>query len=195
MKRVKQQLIVSIALILFVMNYATGQRNNRLPEKKNESFLNIPDDTIKREIASFCHKVSDVDEDLKPINVNKIALKKCSDSFAFFEKGNIIASEIILSITIKKGEDINKINEIFYIHYKYGFALPDSVFNDLSVPVPCTEFTHKGKPLSKSSYKVFQSEDRRRIYVYLLNQGTVPAYEVTWVIVDDEYYTRIIDEF
>jgi hypothetical protein len=44
-----------------------------------------------------------------------------------------------------------------------------------------------------SHYKILQSADRRRIYIYMVNGTNAGKYEVTWAIVDGKYYTRVVD--
>jgi hypothetical protein len=171
-----------------------GQENddNRAIYKEDESFLKLPDGEIKREIASFSIKASNKLKNFQKAKVNEIPLKKCSDSFAFFEKGNIYASEIIVSIEIENTSSKSKIAYIQYLHYKYGFDLPDSVIKDIYDPIFCHSYTKSNKPIA-SDCKVFRSEDERRVYIYMLNGQGDRRYEVTWVIQDDRYYGRVID--
>ncbi|RLD72708.1 MAG: hypothetical protein DRI87_05405 [Bacteroidetes bacterium] len=184
------KIIAFLVIIFYGINIGMGQNNFQINDK--ESFFQLKEDTIKDEIASFITKSPNCHEIIKSVSLKEISLKRCSDSFAFFEKGNLFASEIIVSIETEEIGQRYKLKELFYIHYKYGFSLPDSVIHDIYVSVPCAEYTSKGKPLS-SNYKVYQSGDRKRIYIYMINRESNPNYEVTWVIINDEYYTRVID--
>ncbi|MCK4679306.1 MAG: hypothetical protein KAT48_14325 [Bacteroidales bacterium] len=186
--------LFAITIILLTEQVSFGQENddNQATYKGNESFLKLPDGVVKREIAFFNIKASTSPESFPKIKVNEIFLKKCTDSFAFFEKGNIYASEIIVSIQSENIAIISRIKEVFYIHYKYGFFLPDSAINDIYDPIFCHNYTKRNKPIA-SDCKVFQSEDERRIYIYMLNGHGEGSYEVTWVIQDNKYYTRVID--
>jgi len=124
--------------------------------------------------------------------LTEIPLKKCSDVHAYFEKGNLYASEIIVSVHANEGDPQHGINHIMFIHYKYGFELPDSAISDIRNPKFCDKYTKKDRPVA-SNCKVFRSGDKKRVYIYMLNGDGKDAYEVTWVIQNSKYFTRIID--
>lgn len=187
-----RSIILYISFMMLMINIGYGQDDNRSLYKGNESFLNLPEGIIKNEIAFFSKKAANNQNSFTEILLNEIPLKKCSDSFVFFEKGNLYASEIIISINSKSVGQSKFLEEVFYTHYKYGFALPDSAITDMYAPVFCTDYTKKGKPVA-SSCKVYQSEDERRIYIYMINGQVSNRYEVTWVIQNDKYYARVID--
>lgn len=184
--------ILYVSILILMINIGYGQDDNRSLFKGKEGFLNLPEGVIKNEIAFFSKKAANNRNSFTKVILNEISLKKCSDSFVFFEKGNLFASEIIVSIESKSIGHSVFLKEVFYTHYKCGFTLPDSVITDIYAPVFCTEYTKKGKPIA-SSCKVYQSEDESRIYIYILNGQGKNKYEATWVIQDDKYYTRIID--
>lgn len=188
------QLFLAIVITILRGEVSFGQENynNPMTFKENESFLTLPEGVIKNEIASFSIKALNSKESLSKVNLNEVPLRRCSDSTAFFEKGNIYASEIIVSIASENIAQKAQIKKVFFIHYKYGFSLPDSAINDIYDPNICAEYTKKNKPIA-SNCKVYQSVDRKRIYIYMLNGQVDRCYEVTWVIKDDEYYTRVID--
>lgn len=181
----------TITINMLMGEVSFGQENQTVHEG-DESFLKLHDGVIKNEIAFFSIKASNSQESLPKVRLNEIPLKKCSDNYTFFEKGNLFASEIIVSIESENIAQITQIKEVFFTHYKYGFSLPDSAINNLHNPVFCTKNTIRGKPIA-SNCKVYQSEDERRIYIYMLNGQGQHRYEVTWVIQDDKYYTRVID--
>jgi len=174
------------------VSFGQESEDNQTSNTRIEGFSKQPDGVIKNEIASFSIKALDSQERLPEVRLNVIPLKKCSNSFAFFEKGNIYASEIIVSIESGNIAHTTQIKEVFFTHYKYGFSLPDSAINDLYDPIFCTEYTKRGKPIA-SNCKVYQSKDEKRIYIYMLNGQGEHRYEVTWVIQDDKYCTRVID--
>ncbi|MDY0077993.1 MAG: hypothetical protein RBR87_12050 [Bacteroidales bacterium] len=175
-----------------MMNFGFGQEDCRFIFNSNESYLNIQEGVIKNELSIFIKKASNSQKNSINIRLNNVKLKKCSDSFVFFEKGNIYESELIISIESKNNGKSILVREVFFSHYKFGFSLPDSVINDIHAPVFCTEYTKRGKPIA-SNCKVYQSEDKRRVYIYMLNDQGKNSYEVTWIIQDDKYYSRVID--
>jgi hypothetical protein len=185
----KSELIAWIILMLFVQ-ICFGQKNMGVSDQ--ESFTKLTDETMKREIASFSMKGSSIlkTDSLAKKKLEGLPLKKCSDKFAFFEKGNIYDSELIVNI---ESETEKPVTVIRLLYGRYGqYFLPDSAIADIYNPKFCEQYTKKGKPI-KSSCKVFQSEDKRRIYIYMLNGEGVNRYEVTWVIQDGKYHTRVID--
>lgn len=185
-------LTITITMLMGAVSFGQENDENQTTYNGNESFLKLPEGVIKNEIAFFCIKALNGKESLPIVRLNEIPLKKCSNSFVFFEKGNLYASEIIVSIYSENAAVKSKITEVKYIHYKYGFSLPDSAINDIHNSIFCTEYTKSGKPIA-SNCKVYQSEDEKRIYIYMLNGQGERRYEVTWVIQDNKYYTRVID--
>ena len=187
-----RSIILYISLMMLMLNIGFGQDDDRFIFKANESFLNLPEGVIKNEIALFAKKAANYQISFAKPMLNEVLLKKCSDSFVIFEKGNIYASELIISIESKNVGQSLFLKEVFYTHYKYGFLLPNSAISDIYDPVFCTEYTKKDKPIA-SNCKVYQSEDERRIYIYMLYGQGERKKEVTWIIQDDKYLTRVID--
>ncbi len=187
-------IIFAVISTSFSKQFCYGQRNqdNKIIYNKDESFLNLPDGVIKSEIAFFNLKSSDSSGYTAKIKVNKIAHKSCTDSTAFFSKGNIYIKEILVGISSENIDQKSRIKTIYYGKYKYGFVLPDSIVNDIYDPVFCHEYSKRNKPI-KSDCKVYQSEDKRRVYIYMLNGKGEERYEVIWIIQDDQYYSRVID--
>jgi len=181
-------------ILLLIGQLSFGQKNEDVHNqfKEYESFLFLSDGIIKNEIASFSLKAQNSSGNFQKTRVNEITLKKCSNSYVFFEKGNIWASEITVSIESENVALKPRIKEVLLMHYKFGFFLPDSAIKDIYDPIFCLRCTKREKPIA-SDCRVFQSEDRRRLYIYMLNGYKSNRYEVTWVIQDSKYYTRIID--
>lgn len=164
------------------MQECSGQNEIAVSKSnKNEvHFMNNIDSAIMREIASITvNNFSKLEHDtLTKPKLIEIPLKKCTDSSAFFEKGNLYTSEIIVNICSEN----SRIKEIIYLHYKLGLILPDSVINDINI-----------SRLRDNQCKVFRSEDKKRIYIYILNSDLKNNYEVIWIIKDDKYYTRAVN--
>jgi hypothetical protein len=148
---------------------------------KNESFLNLTDSTVKREIASFtiAGSHSFTKDRTSEFNLGKIPLKKCTVNTAYFEKGNWVSSDIIVHIS-SSNADSGAIAEVNFIHVEYILVLPDSAIAGLYEASLC-------------SARVFRSTDKHRIYIYMLNGKNESQYEVTWIIQDSKYYGRVID--
>jgi hypothetical protein len=155
--------------------------------------MDLRDNLIRNEIASFSINGSSIRDSGGLSNaLTEIPLKRCSDKHLYFEKGNLYAAEIIISIQANEGALPPGIKDIMYIHYKYGFSLPDSAIADIPNPRFCEKYTSKGKPLVSNS-RVFRSADKKRVYIYMLNGEGADSYEVTWVVQDSKYLTRVVD--
>ena len=184
--------LATLLIIIFFTQICFGQKCMRTDQ---ENFLKLKDDVIKREIATFSINGSSLikADSLFTIRLQEIPLKKCSDSFVFFEKGNIYKNELMIDIMSTEEVSQTRIKEIRLLYGRYGLLLlPDSVLADIYVPKFCDRYTKKGKPI-KSNCKVFCSEDRRRVYIDMLNGEGSDRYEVTWVIQDGKYHTRVLD--
>ena len=163
-------------------------------KQSQEHLRDLQNDQIRNEVALFTINGSSIRDSssVSKIKLTEIPLKRCSDKYLHFEKGNLYAAEIIINITANEEAQQPGIKKIMYIHYKYGFSLPDSAIADITNPKFCEKFTSKGKPLA-SNCKVFQSADKRRLYIYMLNGEGTSSYEVTWVVQNSKYLTRIVD--
>lgn len=160
-----------------------------------ESFMNLNDSVMRKEIASFSIKGSSLakKDSLSKVNLQEISLKKCSENFAYFEKGNLYNSEIIIDLISESESSKTKLKEIRLIYGRYGLViLPDSAITGIYNPKFCEKYTKREKPI-KSNCKVLRSEDKRRVYIYLVNREELNPYEVIWILQDEKYYTRVID--
>ena len=208
-------------MTIFLPTLLFGQVENITPDSKTaESFANLKDGVIKNEIAYFNIEGNfrtEADSFLKT-KLNEISFTNCTDSSITFLKGGLIVSiystkfdpnrsklsydsstnKFLTHIDDKPfwGTDGNipkeKIKSIRFINEKYQLILPDSAISGLYEP----NFCHIDKVTRKieSPYcKVFRSLDKKRIYIYMLNSDGAGGYEVTWVIQDSKYYTRIVD--
>jgi hypothetical protein len=211
-----QSIFVVITTLLFDQ-VCLGQINTDIQSvKNNESFMNLIDGVIKREIAFFSIKASTSSGSFPKIKVNEIPLVYCKDSLAeFSEKGTrvfifttkfdttghkfrYIDSQKLHPIGIKNnplwGSDgkvpKGKIKSIVYQHENYQKYLPDSAFSGLYEPNLYNKANEKQATID---CKVFRSEDGRRSYIYMLIGYKTGRHEVIWVIQRGKYYTRVID--
>lgn len=181
--------IFSLIAMMFSMQMCLGQINSKHCEK--ESISQLTDKFIRKEVSSIMLSGPQYRFDsLNNINLQIIPLKRCSDFFAYFEIGNIISSELIVSL---EAENKDAISEIRVLFGRYDqLLLPDSALIGISNAKMCLKFTRKHKPVESKS-KVFRSLDKRRIYIYMLNGDEANRYEVTWIIKDKKYLTRVIE--
>ena len=181
-------ILTSILIFLQVCN---GQKKDVASKPSNKvDFSNNIDSVIMSEIAFFTvNGKSKLNTDTLPNpNLSEIPIKRITDSSAYFEKGNLYTGEIRVGIYLDK----SRIKEIMFLHYKLGLILPDSAFSGLHAP----KFSQVGKSIGDSvliNIRVLRSEDKRRVYIYMLNNEGKNRYEVTWVIQDSEYYKRVLN--
>jgi hypothetical protein len=185
----------------------------------HEGFHNISDQTIQSEIAFFNIAV---DLQHKPdtfirTKVNEIPLKACSDSTAKFSDGDIevqIASkpfhpsdhDITYVDNTKRVGQIDHdqfwgtdqtmpTREIAFVKCRIAkeeITLPTRAITGLYQPNFCTKYKDHIQS-SISHCKVFQSQDKTRIYIYMVNSDGGGGYEVTWVIENRHYLMRVVD--
>lgn len=184
-----------------------------------ESFIKLADGIIKKEAAFFTIAAFESRTNISSkIKVNEIPLLNCTDSSATFLEGGVTV-DIYSSKFDTIGHDLSfvdpqqpflilidnqpfwgtdgglpkkRIRSVIFTHEKYQMTLPDSAIAGLYEPNFCDRDKKTWKPL-KNLCNVFRSDDKRRVYIYMLNSDGAGSYEVTWVIQDGKYHTRIID--
>lgn len=200
------RLIIIIALFFLAAETCYGQ--------KNESYSALPESIVKREIAFFVKAASGMLID-SSLLLTEIKLSRCSNDFVIFESGNLIALDKLISIYSKpvnlnsitltdKGklwgisEDLptTQISEVRFLHYKYQLLLADSAISGLYNPKFCINPKKNNKigEATSTNCKAYQSKDKRRVYIYMLNGEGAEQYEVTWIINESNYYGRVIDK-
>lgn len=209
-----------ITLIIFT-KVCYGQTDITIPDTKgdSESFIKLTDGIIKREIASFNIAGSFITktDSFPKIKVNNIPLFMCDDSAVAFSNDGIkvyISSawfdtlghklsfidpqrRILILIDNKPfwgtdgGIPKRKIRTVKFQHEKYQLTLPDSAIEGLYEPSLC--YNHPKPKETTTHCHVFQSVDKKRVYIYMLNSDGAGAYEVTWVIQNSKYFTRVVD--
>jgi hypothetical protein len=187
-----------------------------------ESFWKLNDSLIKNEIVYFNLKGASTKkkDTLNKILLNEIPINTCTDSLVHFYKGNIFVhifnskfdstqhhltytdnlKNLLLLIDNKSFSGTNgsipqrKVDSIILImHSHFLVKFPDSAYSGIYEPHLCDFSGDKKVKYTSSHYKVFQSPDKRRLYIYMLNGEGAGKYEVTWVIQDGKYYTRVLD--
>lgn len=181
----------------------------------SESYADLPEGIIKTEVSSFARSAGMVKQiDSSNNKLTEIKLKRCANDFVSFESGDLIALDKLVSIQSRPvsttgnkmvGEKVwgsgdslltTEVSEVRYIHYKSQLILPDSAIAGLFNPKFCMNPAKNNKigKATTSNCRVYQSRDKRRVYIYMLNGEGSQQYEVTWVIEDGQYYGRIVDQ-
>jgi hypothetical protein len=97
------------------------------------------------------------------------------DNKPYFGSYGDIPDMAIRSVTLIEGKDT--------------IALPAAAFSDLYEPL----FMYRDGGVSKTHDGVYQSADKKTVYIYMLNKEGNNYYEVTWVIRDKAYLRRVVD--
>ena len=114
--------LISILLLLVSGNLCLGQQAIIFPEIfKQESIIYLTDTLIRNEISLFnvnSFTATNTNIHFRP-KLSEIPLEVCTDSSAFFHKGNLYASEIIVHISSENINSTSRIKEVNFFHYKY----------------------------------------------------------------------------
>lgn len=221
MIKLLRTIISSTIIILVVSEVCFSQTGDTIPdtERGMYSFMKLKDGLIKQEIAYFNIASSLITEttNISKLKVNEISVRTCTDSSASFSNGDITVQINSTKFDAQKhnllydnspgkylalidnkpfwgtdgGIPKEKIKSIVFEHMKYQMNLPDNAIDDLFEPNFCTKNRQTG--ITTFHCKVYRSDDKRRVYVYMVNGDGAGGYEVTWVIQDSKYYTRVVD--
>lgn len=167
--------------------------------KKSESLIALSDSLIKSEIASFTIKGKFIDdtETTAKYSLNEISMQSCTDKEVHLGLSTLTSSvSTFIHFYFRGDTPVKALDSIFLVtHSHFWVRIPDSAFKGLLQTNTCN-YKNNGKSGDFHSpyYKAFYSEDKRRLYIYMLGGTDLNKYEVTWIIIDDKYYARVIDE-
>ncbi len=188
-------------------------QNEDIPtyHNKKESFSKMTEKDIRADIATFT--LAGVDESVgKQSTLSEIPITDYTDNFIQFAKDN-------LQIKITSGKfDQSKHKIQYYDKYVaridnkpfYGVegAMPKKTIEAVvaiagrdTINIPATAFADLYEPRFcgsvngeiKCNCAAYISNDKLRIYIYMLNSNGKGGYEVTWVLQDKQYLRRVID--
>ena len=168
--------------------------------KVNSSISSSPTDSlIKREIAFFTISGTALRDTSLQIEsqLKEIPIRYCSDKEVYLSWDTFTSSvSTFINIYFKEENSRRVLESISLVtHSHFLVKFPDVAFQGLPQTHSCNYSTN-GKEAAFFSpyYKAFYSTDKRRLYIYMLGGTEVHKYEVTWVIVDDSYYSRIVNK-
>jgi len=208
-----------VFLKLLILFFLTAFNTIFSQTNQTKKFSTINNSEIKKEVSCFTisgaifNKIENISNDL----LIEILLSKCNDTIFIFEKVNNIYFDKLIDIFVSDLNEndsclfTNKINKkldtstvfpkkkikaIYVLHGKIKINIPEDSYNDIFEPTPCV-FSLEKKYFSKKKYqsncKVFQTNDSKRMYIYMINGSEKNKYEVTWIIENNKYLMRIID--
>ena len=166
----------------------------------SESLTDISDSLLKKEIASFTIKGSSFykADSLSKATLIEIPIRHCSDKEVHLSWSTFAGPVSTFIHLYFKGQVPDKTLDTIALvtHSHFLVRFPRAAFQGLNQPNTCS-FSGSGKKSKFFSpyYKAFYSADKKRLYIYMLGGIGSGKYEVTWVIIEDRYYTRILDTF
>jgi hypothetical protein len=183
----------------------TDMRNNR------ESFARIYDKQLRSDLTAFT--LAGIEESVNKPVLKKFPVTKYGNDFITFDSNNV-------QVTIKAAPFNSAKHKLMYdekylvridnkpyfgnytkvpqvgiaslivVAGKDTVAIPTNAYMDLYNP----HFTYSdGSGALKSQDAVYISDDKHRIYIYMLNKDDNGSYEVTWIIQDNKYLRRVVD--
>ena len=205
------RIVLSLFLVFCTLRSLAQDADFNDYRKKTESFSRIYDKGIRSDLASFT--IGGIQESLGQTPLKRIPAVQYGPDFINYDSGDI-------KITIRTGifnagkhklyyeaKHLVKIdNKPYYGNYgkvpgtniagilvlagKDTVQIPASAYGDLYNP----GLTYRDASGNVSSQDaVYLSNDKRNIYIYMLNRDDTGSYEVTWIIQDKKYLKRVID--
>ncbi len=195
---------------LFSFSIAKAQDDIHDLRSKRDNFKKVMEKDVRSDASTFT--MSGIDESVGKPTLLSIPVTNYTKNNIHFEGSGI-------SVTITAGnfdpskhklfysdKYLIKIdNKAYYGRYtevpKHNVASVQVMIDKDSVAIPTTAyfdlynpaFTYLDRDKLKTFAGVYQSADKRRVYIYMLNRDELGSYEVTWVIQDKKYVRRIVD--
>jgi hypothetical protein len=210
-KNMRRVFCLLIAVNIACLSFAQDE-NIPTYHNKRESLSKMTEQDIRADLATFT--LAGVDESVgKQSTLAPAPVTDYSNNFVQFSKDNlqikIISGKFdqskhkiqyydkyVARIDNKAFYGIDgvmpkkTIESVFVIAGRDTINIPSTAFSDLYEPVFCGP--NNGGQI-KCNCAVYISNDKRRIYIYMLNSSGKGGYEVTWVLQDKQYLRRVID--
>ncbi len=199
-------------LLIALLSCITAQSQDDYPDlrSKKDNFKKVGEKDVRRDAAAFT--MSGIDESISKTPLPSLPVTDYSRNHIHFEgdgiqvtitAGNFEAAKHKLTYSDKYLIKID--NKAYYGLYtqvpkhsianlavvigKDSVAIPPAAYADLYNPA----FAYTDGDKLKTFAGVYQSADKRNVYIYMLNRDELGSYEVTWVIQDKHYLRRIVD--
>ena len=182
-----------LTVFCFVTLLTSGQTSTTI----SESLVNVSDSLLKNEIASFTKKGNSLQlkDSLIKTGLIEIPICNCSDKAVHLWWSTFFSSvSTFIHIYLKEETSAKKLDSIFLVtHSHFWVKFPKDAYKGIFTSAPCSFSGGKRDKLFSDYYKAFYSQDKRRLYIYMLGGTDINKYEVTWVIINDKYFTRVFD--
>lgn len=162
----------------------------------SESLQNIADSTIKKEISFFTKKGKRLTTDSLQTKLIEIPISNCSEKSINWAASSFFSSvSTFIHIYFLQDSSVRKIDSIFVVtHSHFWVKFPKDAYRGLATSASCNFSGGKKERFYSDYYKAFYSSDKKRLYIYMPGGTEAKKYEVTWVVVNDKYWGRVMDE-
>jgi len=187
-----------LLLFVFYAGFGIGQHNTGgiLPGSGNESYLDITDSTIKKELGLIVLKGTEKTR-ITPIandgTLKQIRLYHCSDTSIYFTNPDFFGSYLGIHVNVSGAWPKLKLTEIFVGYNHQLVYVPDTALMDIVSPTFCQPKPVKRKQFTTQACDVYEAKKTHNIYIHMVNQEENNRFEVTWIIHHRKYYGRVID--
>lgn len=207
--RMKLLLLSAVILVSFTCK-AQSSDDFQDTRKKNESFVKLPKNNIRAEIATFA--LSGIDEAVGKDELQKIPFTTFGDNFMNFSGDNIKASIQIAPFDKSKHKllfDEKYLTKIDHKTYYGNYGnIPKTYISNISLvtggdsitlpPIAYSDLynlklTYTDNGVVRSRNGIYLSKDGHRIYFYIFCKDNTGSYEVTWIFQDKIYLRRVLD--
>lgn len=201
---------VAIAILYAFSSSAQRFYDYQDTRRKNESFIKLPKNEIRADLATFT--LSGIDEAVGKDELKKIPFAKFGADYMNFEGENIKAAIKLSPFDPKKHKldfDEKYLIRIDRKTYYGGYgSIPKTYISRItltigndSIIIPPAAYadlynlnlTYTDKGTQRSRNGIYKSNDGHRIYLYLFCKDNTGSYEVTWIIQDKKYLRRVLD--
>jgi hypothetical protein len=206
------RLIICVLLLTFCGRCFAQDEDIPTYHNKWESFSKLREQDLRSDLATFT--LGGLDESMGKQPIANIPVSNYGDNYIEFLQDNIhvkITSakfdqtkhkfqyydQYVVRIDNKPFYGVDgqmpgkKIESIAVAIGNDSVQIPSTAFADLYEPRFCGPDAGTGKIVCNT--RLYVSNDKRKIYIYMLNSSGKGGYEVTWVIEDKKYLRRVID--
>lgn len=205
--------IIFCLLLTSCYSFCFAQDDIPTYHNKFESFAKVREQDIRNDLASFT--LGGLVESVGKEPLASMPVTKYTDDYIEFSQDNIHV-KIVSGYFDKTKHKLQYYDEKYVVRIDnkpfYGVDgqmpkktiesidvifgsdtvhVPKMAYADLYEPRFCANDINSGK--INCNTRVYLSNDKKRIYVYMLNSSGKGGYEVTWVIQDKKYLKRVID--
>ena len=204
--------LIAICSLLLV-NVTPVLCQDDLPDFRNkkDNFSKVREKDIRNDLASFA--IAGIEERIGKKPLKDIPARNYSGSNLLFQEGNIKVN-ITAGIFDPSKHRLDSVEKYlvkidkkpYFGNYgsvpRYTISSVTLFIDKDTIPVPQTAlfdlysptFAYRdGGGIPKTFNAVYLSEDKRTIYVYMLNKEDRGSYEVTWIFRDKKYLRRVVD--